>query len=30
MMLGKQKRGDLRDARNFKLPGEGFRQVQGA
>ena len=30
MMLGKQKRGDLRDARNFNLPGQGFRQVQGA
>jgi hypothetical protein len=30
MMLGKQKRGDLKPAKNFNLPGQGFRQVQGA
>lgn len=30
MMLGKQKSGNLKDARNFKLPGDGFRQLQGA
>lgn len=30
MMLGKQKSGNLRDAKSFNLPGPGFRQVQGA
>lgn len=30
MMLGKQKSGNLKDAKSFNLPGSGFRQVQGA
>lgn len=30
MMLGKQKSGNLKDAKNFNLPGPGFRQLQGA